>query len=224
VKESDPPASAPRRTTPRSEAKRAAILAAARALLVQGYDRVSTDAIAASAGVSKRTVYDYFGDKRSIYQHVLADEHAAVLATVQAAVDEEIVDDLPLDEALSAFARRILTGAVGSAHYVVLRRLMSTGPVNLLPAAAAALAEPEQLLANRFAELAQQGRLHAPNARRAADHFSALTLLLAMESPQATTSPLPPAIEQIVREGVQAFLRAYPSTSPRGLPATEPPR
>src|ERR1700710_3075817 len=154
-----------RRSTARAEAKRADILAAARTLFLQGYDRAGTDAIAASAGVSKRTVYDYFGDKRSIFHHVIADEHAAVLAAVQAAVDEEIVDAVPLEEALTAFARRVLTGAVGSAHYAVLRRLLSTGPAEVLPAASAALVEPEQVLADRFADLAQQGRLLAPDPR-----------------------------------------------------------
>jgi TetR/AcrR family transcriptional repressor of mexJK operon len=206
-------ASAPthRRTTARAEAKRADILAAARTLFLEGYDRAGTDAIAAAAGVSKRTVYDYFGDKRSIFHHVIADEHAAVLAVVQAAVEEEIVDDLPLEEALTAFARRVLTGAVGSAHYTVLRRLMSTAPADVLPAASGALVEPEQVLADRFADLARQGRLRAPDARRAADHFSALTLLLALEAPDATTPPLPPTVEQILIEGVRAFLRAYPT-------------
>jgi len=213
-----------RRSTARAEAKRADILDAARTLLLQGYDRTSTDAIAASAGVSKRTVYDYFGDKRSVYDAVVAAEGAAVLAAVQAAVDEEIVDDLPLEEALTAFARRVLTGAVGSAHYAVLRRLSSAGPVDVLPVAPAALGEPEQILADRFAALAREGRLDAPDPRRAADHFSALTLLLALESPDATTAPLLPAVEETLVEGVRAFLRAYPPVAEPGSTVAGPAR
>jgi len=204
------PAPARRRVTARAEAKRADILAAARTLFLDGYDRVSTDAIAASAGVSKRTVYDYFGDKRSVFHCVVAAEHAAVLAAVQAAVDEEILDDRPLEEALTAFARRVLTGAVGSAHYAVLRRLVSAGPVDVRPEVSAALTEPEQVLAERFAHLAQEGRLDAPDPRRAADHFGALTLLLALESPDAMASPPPAGVDRILVEGVRAFLRAYP--------------
>lgn len=207
------PSTPGRRPTARAEAKRADILAAARTLFLVGYDRTSTDAIAVSAGVSKRTVYDYFGDKRSIFHQVIADEHAAVLAAVQAAVDEEIVDNLALEDALTAFARRVLTGALGSAHYIVLRRLISTAPTDVIPAPSDSLGEPEQVLADRFAALALQGRLAASDPRRAADHFSALTLLLALECPDAATSPLHPTVEHIVVEGVRAFLRAYPPTT-----------
>ena len=50
-----------------SATKRAAILATARALfLADGFERTSMDAIAAAAAVSKRTVYDYYGDKRAL--------------------------------------------------------------------------------------------------------------------------------------------------------------
>ena len=56
----------------RSEKKRLAILDAARRLFVQdGYELTSVDAIAARAGVSKRTVYDHFGDKERIHSAVL---------------------------------------------------------------------------------------------------------------------------------------------------------
>ena len=48
----------------RSESKQTAILDAAERLFVaDGYELTSVDAIAAAAGVSKRTVYDHFGDK-----------------------------------------------------------------------------------------------------------------------------------------------------------------
>ncbi|WP_081745997.1 TetR/AcrR family transcriptional regulator [Paenibacillus sp. FSL H7-689] len=46
-----------------SSDKRAKIIAAARDLfLSDGFDRSSADAVATKAGVSKRTVYDYYGD------------------------------------------------------------------------------------------------------------------------------------------------------------------
>ena len=53
---------------PKDPEKRASILEAAKRLfLIQGYERVSMDQIAAEAGVSKLTVYSHFGDKDSLF-------------------------------------------------------------------------------------------------------------------------------------------------------------
>ena len=53
---------------PKDLAKRAAILDAAKRLFVlQGFDGVSMDQIAAEAGVSKLTVYSHFGDKDRLF-------------------------------------------------------------------------------------------------------------------------------------------------------------
>src|SRR5689334_25380253 len=68
--------SAPKAVREGSTQKRSAILVAARELfLADGFDRSSVDAVAARAGVSKRTVYDYFGDKQALLRAVV--EHAA---------------------------------------------------------------------------------------------------------------------------------------------------
>ena len=53
---------------PKDLAKRAAILDAAKRLfMLQGFDGVSMDQIAAEAGVSKLTVYSHFGDKDRLF-------------------------------------------------------------------------------------------------------------------------------------------------------------
>ena len=50
------------------ERKRDAIGRAALTLFASdGYERTSVDAIAAEAGVSKRTVYSHYGDKESLF-------------------------------------------------------------------------------------------------------------------------------------------------------------
>lgn len=62
-------APAPARLTDR---KRAAILEAAAAEFRQaGYDATSMDRVAASAGVSKRTVYNHFPSKEVLFGHIL---------------------------------------------------------------------------------------------------------------------------------------------------------
>lgn len=64
-----PTKQAPTRLTDR---KRAAILDAAVAEFRQaGYDATSMDRIAASAGVSKRTVYNHFPSKDELFAHIL---------------------------------------------------------------------------------------------------------------------------------------------------------
>ena len=57
---------------PKDLGKRAAILASARQMFAaQGYEGTSMDQIAASAGVSKLTVYSHFGDKEALFAAVV---------------------------------------------------------------------------------------------------------------------------------------------------------
>lgn len=62
----------PRAGRPKSEEKRAAILRAATELfLARGLQNTSMDAVAASAGVSKQTVYSHFTNKDELYRAVI---------------------------------------------------------------------------------------------------------------------------------------------------------
>jgi TetR/AcrR family transcriptional repressor of mexJK operon len=193
----------------RSESKRAAILDAAEWLFVaDGYEPTSVDAIAARAQVSKRTVYDYFGDKSTLFESVLARVHESVTAAVREALDQELTDDRDLREALTAFAMRVVTRAFPSSSYVAHRRLTSQGPsVPRLPEAVDE--QPERLLAERFARLAAAGALRVPDPRRATKHFTALTILLALEALRDTPEDAEAEIPAIIADGVDAFLRAY---------------
>ncbi|MFO0334219.1 MAG: TetR/AcrR family transcriptional regulator [Pseudomonadota bacterium] len=59
---------AARRGRPKSAEKHDAIVAAARTLFTQeSYERVSLDAVAAAAGVSKVTIYSHFPDKEALF-------------------------------------------------------------------------------------------------------------------------------------------------------------
>src|SRR5688500_5798062 len=110
----------------RSEGKRTAVLDAAERLFVtDGYELTSVDAIAARAQVSKRTVYDYFGDKRTLFESVLGRVHEGVTATVREAVDHELTEDRDLRDALTTFAMRVVTEAFPSSSYVAYRKLTS---------------------------------------------------------------------------------------------------
>src|SRR3546814_1888088 len=85
-------------TPPRlSDRKRAAILDAALSeFRATGYEATSMDRIAASAGVSKRTVYNHFDGKEALFTHILE----AMLARGQGGVDLPYRADTPLREQL----------------------------------------------------------------------------------------------------------------------------
>jgi TetR/AcrR family transcriptional repressor of mexJK operon len=194
-----------------AETKRAAILDAAEELFVSsGYELTSVDAIAARATVSKRTVYDHFGDKESLFRSVLARVNDALLATVRAATEQELTEGRDLRDALLAFAQRLTTEAIPSSTYAAYRRLSArTSPAPRLPKAAGE--EAQRMLEERFAHLAAMGELQVRDPRRAVQHFVALTMRLALDAidqdPAGTVSRS--ELQEIVTDGVDAFLRAY---------------
>ncbi|MFI5957560.1 TetR/AcrR family transcriptional regulator [Cryptosporangium sp. NPDC051539] len=193
----------------RSEGKRIAILDAAEALFItEGYDRTSVDAVAARAQVSKRTVYDHFGDKETVFLRVLERVNDALVTTVGAAIKEEISPDRDLREALTAFGRRIVDRTFASSDYLAYRRLEAQQR-SILRLPEAARDRPERMLERRFAELTADGALHAPDPALAARHFTALTISLALEAVDDQRADAPPPLDRIVADGVDAFLRAY---------------
>ncbi|MFE3138086.1 TetR/AcrR family transcriptional regulator [Streptomyces scopuliridis] len=195
----------------RSEGKRAAILEAAEALfLAEGYERASVDAIASRANVSKRTVYDHFGDKGTIFLRVIERAHNAVTGTIRAAIDEELTQDRDLREALTAFGRRVVTQAFPSSDYVTFRRLTSQRWA-IPQLAETARDRPERMLEERFTALAAHGEIQTASPGLAARHFTALTISLVLDlldaRGDATTDEA--EILTIIADGVDAFLRAY---------------
>ncbi|SFS74683.1 TetR/AcrR family transcriptional regulator [Saccharopolyspora flava] len=195
----------------RTEMKRAAILDAAEELFVsEGFEVTSVDAIAARAEVSKRTVYDHFGDKRALFQGVLERSGEVLLRTVHAAIDEELTDGRDLREALRAFAQRVTTETFPSSVYVNFRRLIGQNPpVPRLPGGLHD--EPERALEARFTRYAEAGALRFDNPRRAVQHFIALTMRLALdvldETPDLARDT--DELDDLITDGVNTFLRAY---------------
>src|ERR1700712_1727700 len=104
-----------------SAEKRSAILASARELfLTDGFERTSVDAISARARVSKRTVYDYFGDKRTLLLAVVEQAMDSLLGAIHHSVRDNLgahVDADALRTALIAFAQSVTDSALGSSDY-----------------------------------------------------------------------------------------------------------
>ena len=197
-----------------STQKRAAILTAARELfLSDGFDRTSVDAVAARAGVSKRTVYDYFGDKQTLLQAVVDGVGQSLITTIGRILDDTLAEPteaIDLEDVLVTFAMRIAPDMLGSAEYATLQRLVRTQFGHLPNGGENSMADaPDEALAERFAAFAAAGLLDIPDARLAADQFIALTFGVALNRFGSANATEDTRVRPLVVEGVRTFLRAY---------------
>ncbi|MQY17832.1 TetR/AcrR family transcriptional regulator [Nocardia macrotermitis] len=197
-----------------STQKRAAILSAARELfLAQGFDRSSVDAVAARAEVSKRTVYDYFGDKRTLLQAVVDTVGRSLTDTIRRTLDDTLTglpDGADLEERLITFSMRIATDMLGSAEYATLVRLVRTESGHLPYPGYNPMADtPEEAIAERFAAFAAAGLLDIPDPRLAVDQFLVLAFGVALNKFGSANAAEDPRVEPLVVEGVRTFLRAF---------------
>ncbi|WP_437817082.1 TetR/AcrR family transcriptional regulator [Sorangium sp. So ce1078] len=108
----------------RKSAKQAQIRAAARRLFIErGVASTSTDALAAAAGVSKRTLYAYYPSKELLLQSVL-EELIAEPGQRELALASSIPEDAQaLRDALATFLRAVLTTLL-QPDYIGLARVI----------------------------------------------------------------------------------------------------
>jgi TetR/AcrR family transcriptional repressor of mexJK operon len=198
----------------RSTRKRRVIIDAATALFLQhGYLGTSMDQIAASAAVSKPTVYKFFRDKERLFSEIVlgtldraGDPFRAELASLGA------TDDLVAD--LRSLARRYLA-TVTQPVVLQLRRLV-IGASHQLPALAEAYYEhaPEQTmhaLADCFRQLADRGLLRTGDPLVVAYHFAFLVLGRALDK-SMFCGDMPFTHAELTAQadaGAAAFLAAY---------------
>ncbi|SDC55757.1 transcriptional regulator, TetR family [Paenibacillus sp. CF095] len=194
-----------------SSDKRAKIIAAARDLfLSDGFDRSSVDAVAAKAGVSKRTVYDYYGDKQNLLLAVVEESSLAVLDMIEQGISDHLLEFEDLKQALILFCEQIVASANGSSDYMALIRLVMVEAANLPDSFFERLDNAtEEGIIRRFTEFGHTGLLHVPDPEMATKHFAALTFLLVFNQPRKTEALEEQQIKRIITEGVRVFLCAY---------------
>jgi TetR/AcrR family transcriptional regulator, mexJK operon transcriptional repressor len=194
-----------------SERKRDAIARAALTLFASdGYERTSVDAIAAEAGVSKRTVYSHFGDKENLFLSVVRETYEGMLARIGEIVSRVQWDhDLP--GALTLCATEITRSIFRAPDRVTLARLlMAEAPhfpdvIDLLHTR-----EIAPIIAEPLEKLAAAGRLTITDSRQAAEHLAALTLgQVSSRSLMGTVPVGEDEMARLISSGVQVFLRAY---------------
>ena len=196
-----------------SPAKRAAIVRAALEVFVrEGYARAGVDAIAAAAGVSKRTIYDYYGDKETLFLAAIGETVQAQNATFADLLDRTLGEVTDISAALTAFGRAFATAVARSPERAAVLRLMiaeaSHFPQLVEPA-------PEErpvqrALADRLAALGEQGLLRVPDPLEAAEFLGLLvTGRVNHRSWYGAVRLSDAEIDRLVAGGVAVFLRAY---------------
>lgn len=203
---------ATRDTTP----KQRAILDGALVVFARdGYARASIDAIAETAGVSTRTIYNHFGDKAGLFAAVVEASAVAVSAAHIEEIDSILgaVDSAGgLQPALVACGMALHTVVPPEApHWGLLRHVHADAdhiPSEVVDAwRRLGPARTKRQLALHLGDLARRGLLHLEDPDLAAVHFSALTAA-------ATGSALDPdpthdRLDELMHAAVDAFLHGY---------------
>ena len=197
--------------THRSSAKRSAILDAAQACFLEhGFASTSMDLVAATAGVSKATIYAHFQSKDELFGAIIqrrCDDQAEGLGALS--VDES----LDARAALSEIGRKLLGLLLEPRVLGIYRMVVAETPRNPDLARiyfdAGPLRGKERLVAILDA-LSQRGQLSCPDPWQAVDQFIGM---LRGEVFSRALLGLPPSArtdaEKTVADAVEVMLRAY---------------
>lgn len=186
--------------------------AALRLFLRDGYERTSVDAIAAEAGVSKRTIYNRYGDKENLFRSVLQDTYDSMMATFRGIAEKHLTDVTDVQQSLTACALEVArTMTTAPDRIAVVRLIMAEAP--FFPALVRTQ-QPASTMHGHIraflARLAGQGRLAITDPTEAAEHLIALTVNQINARTMFGVIPISDAeVERVITGGVAAFVRAY---------------
>ncbi|MFG1777263.1 TetR/AcrR family transcriptional regulator [Micromonospora sp. NPDC049048] len=199
----------------RSARKRAAILAAAAEVFLRnGYMGASMDEVAATAAVSKQTVYKHFASKERLFTELIESSVGQVDEMFRSAVDA-LHDTEDLDADLTALARRFVTFVI-QPDVMRLRRLV-IAEADRFPELGRTFYEqgPQRVtasLADCFAHLHERGLLRVDEPRLAAYQFCWLVLSIPWNRVLFCGTDQMPAgaeLEHYATTGVRVFLDAH---------------
>lgn len=175
-----------------------------------GYTGTSLDAIADEAGVSKPTLYMYFGNKEGLFEAVLADTSEDILGPLF----ESDPSKGSMVEALLTFSRTyaeiVLTERVLSLGRLVIgeaRRFPDIGEKYYLAGPDRAHSGIQAWMEN----LAAEGKLEVEDAELAAHDFWSLILSAPREMMQIMPNKRmsPAEIDRFILNGLRVFLKGY---------------
>ncbi|NYI06750.1 TetR/AcrR family transcriptional regulator [Allostreptomyces psammosilenae] len=197
-------------------AKRRVIAEAARVVFGrEGYTRASVDAIAAEAGVSKRTIYNHYADKERLFLSVVLDGALEVTRTITEMADRHLTEIADLEADLVTFGLARATAVVSAPdHFAIVRAIHAEAgriPREVLREwqEAGPLA-CHRVIVRHLRRIADQGLLAVDDPDLAATHFTLLTFFGVTDRSFYGAIPLPESeVTEIVTTGVRAFLRLY---------------
>jgi TetR/AcrR family transcriptional regulator, mexJK operon transcriptional repressor len=198
---------------PRAEAKRRAIVTAARELFLREGFEVSVDAIAAAAGVSKVTVYNHFGSKEALFIGVVKDSLDAPLGGEAVSAIGRLAEADDLREALTDTARAWVRSTRANPDVLALRNVVGR-ELHRFPELGAVWhqAGPEghhPAVANTLRHLADQGRLDIPDIEVATLQLYALLLFPHLVFSTYGTTIDDDLTDRLIAGGVDMFLGQY---------------
>ncbi|MFJ9841904.1 TetR/AcrR family transcriptional regulator [Kitasatospora sp. NPDC101155] len=199
----------------RPEKRKAITRAATTVFGREGYVRASMDAIAAEAGVSKRTVYNHFADKETLFLSVALQNSAELTEKIRELMTKHLDRVVDLRQDLADFAVERALAVLSAGEYGALGRAIRAEVANIPADVLEAWLEAgpvasQRDLAERFAALAGRGLLALGEPELAAEQFTLLTFHGVAE--RSFWGALPVAEEEVGRiagVGVDAFLKIY---------------
>jgi TetR/AcrR family transcriptional repressor of mexJK operon len=193
---------------------------AARMLFLRnGYQGTTMEEIAAAARLTKRTLYNNYGDKDALFIEIVADTISYADSFVMALRGELESGSMRARSSRPCANCKRLAFGILRPEVIALRRLL-VAEAKSFPDLAAdyfrrAPGQVIEALASRFKHLGRHGLLDVPDARRAASQFAYLIIgELLDRSVLVGAIPTQKEIVNSVREGVRTFLARY-KTAPR---------
>lgn len=197
--------------TPRSAAKRAAMLDAAQVcFLDKGYANTSVDEVAARAGVSKATIYAHFASKDALFGAIICrrcDDQSEGLANLP------VLEDQDARTILTAIGLRLMTLFLSPEVMGIYRMVIAEAPRHPELAKTWYEAGPlrgKQRVGEVFEQMKAQGLLDFPDTRHAVDAFIGM---LRGECFHRVMIELPPnphfSVQSTIETAVAFALKAY---------------
>lgn len=209
-------AARPRADDPRVRRTRAAVLAAARTLFLRhGYGGTTMEVIAAEAGLTKRTLYNNYGDKDTLFRQMV-DDIVVYAESFARGLHQEFtvgITKANVAASLEALGVRLALGIIRP-EVVALRRMI-IGESRDFPAIGREYFDraPGQVLralAKGFTTLTRRRVLRARDAESAAAQFAYLVAGAHLDLAVMTGDvPSQGSIEATARQGVTTFLARF---------------
>lgn len=192
-----------------TEKQLAIIQAATQIFLEQGYDQASMERIARTAGVSKQTIYNQFGNKEALFRAIITQRCSELLDTLLSSSAEEDGIERILTRFATLLLNILLEPSALALHRLIVaesRRLPRVGRLYYESG-------PERgnrRLAEYLLSLCERGMLDIEDPDLAAQQFTGALLGSLRTRALVLEEAIPQAeIDRVVRHTVQCFLALH---------------